>query len=587
MSEELDIQIDVQGFVSFMRRLFKTRNVYIRELIQNSLESIHAVNQCGEKSIGIIDIESDSKTRRVRVIDNGIGMSEFQLRDSLTRVFKSGWETQSGTTLGIGQFGFGFFSSLLVSNDVRVYTRSFSDPDRAWLWHFNFESALISIKENQGTPTHSGTVVELHLNEDAIEGLDTDYIIGELRTIFLYTTSLVRVNGLNAGIPTLDAWQRSLQDPSAIQNSATWLKEHYNWDNPPLYVHSTGNGFLVIAPPRERVPGIEVFRRGIRVVEQELIEPPLNSAICGLFNVEDLELCPDRENLAETPRFFKFKESLNQQVHDCLEYIAKEHPQIFGQICKYHRGKIVEASHKSQGLRAKIGSKIPLKVIANGKIRESIDTSLSMLLENSCDTPMFIWTDDPVRDGLIVDRFNVLGQPVLLLTNEIEQALAQHIAEDMDISFKSAIAAYVENLRESVVSDSSLISLFVDVVPDSEVLCCHDADTRLPVRMLILKSTSTSQNSDLKQMLLKALSSLLDIGEKNNEEHRVLAVNLSHPAIQALSDVITRDGISEKARKTADVLVFLSKTASQQSMERNEFDRFTKNISDLIAMLMS
>src|SRR5438067_1309539 len=118
-----DARFDLGGFIQVMRRLFQAQGVHLRELVQNALEAVYQAEQLGVSG-GCIDITSDLVRGRLSVTDNGIGMTPDDLRTKLTVLFRSGWPQGTGKSLGIGQFGFGFYSTLLVADQVRVTSRA-------------------------------------------------------------------------------------------------------------------------------------------------------------------------------------------------------------------------------------------------------------------------------------------------------------------------------------------------------------------------------------------------------------------------------------------------------------------------------
>jgi len=111
--EKVPIGVEIGDFVEFMRRLFDTRRVFLRELVQNSLEAIASLHGAKSNYQGSIEIHTDRSSRQIRFFDNGCGMTKHQLQSDLSKVFHSGWPRSPGPTLGIGQFGFGFFRSCL------------------------------------------------------------------------------------------------------------------------------------------------------------------------------------------------------------------------------------------------------------------------------------------------------------------------------------------------------------------------------------------------------------------------------------------------------------------------------------------
>jgi len=161
--------------------LYSNREIFLRELVSNASDALDklkylTVADDAYKSINFdprIDISFNKEEKTLTISDNGIGMNESELIDSLgtiarsgTRVFleKLAGDAKKDSNL-IGQFGVGFYSAFMVSDKIEVISRRATE-DAAWKWSsdgqesFDIESAE---RDSQGT-----TVV-LRLTEDGTE----------------------------------------------------------------------------------------------------------------------------------------------------------------------------------------------------------------------------------------------------------------------------------------------------------------------------------------------------------------------------------------------------------------------------------
>lgn len=91
-----------------------------------------------------ITISFDKEARTVTVSDTGIGMTEAELEKNLGTIAHSGSQefkesaevAASDASDIIGQFGVGFYSSFMVSKNVRVVSRAYGS-DEAFAWESN------------------------------------------------------------------------------------------------------------------------------------------------------------------------------------------------------------------------------------------------------------------------------------------------------------------------------------------------------------------------------------------------------------------------------------------------------------------
>ena len=90
-----------------------------------------------------IGISTDENERTLTIFDSGIGMSKEEVAQNLGTIAKSGSRefkdlvdnsSSEGDTAEsiIGQFGVGFYSSFIVSDDVTVLTKRENEPGVMW-----------------------------------------------------------------------------------------------------------------------------------------------------------------------------------------------------------------------------------------------------------------------------------------------------------------------------------------------------------------------------------------------------------------------------------------------------------------------
>lgn len=118
--------------------------MFLRELLSNcsdALEKLRYAEISGQTSYGMssdeemfINIETDPENRTISIFDSGIGMTRDQIADNLGTIAKSGSSEFKSIVDGdeaaeniIGQFGVGFYSSFIVSDQVEVYSKSAID----------------------------------------------------------------------------------------------------------------------------------------------------------------------------------------------------------------------------------------------------------------------------------------------------------------------------------------------------------------------------------------------------------------------------------------------------------------------------
>ncbi|MDR1318548.1 MAG: molecular chaperone HtpG [Treponema sp.] len=161
--------------------LYSNREIFLRELISNASDALDklkylTVADDAYKSISLdprIDISFDKDAKILSVSDNGIGMNEKDLVESLGTIARSGTrvfleqlsaDAKKDSNL-IGRFGVGFYSAFMVAAKIEVTSRK-AGEETAWKWtsegrdNYDIESAS---RDSQGT------TVLLHLTEEGCE----------------------------------------------------------------------------------------------------------------------------------------------------------------------------------------------------------------------------------------------------------------------------------------------------------------------------------------------------------------------------------------------------------------------------------
>jgi len=163
--------------------LYSNKEIFIRELVSNSSDAIDKFNYMQltdekfkeEKWSGKININIDDKDNSLTIADNGLGMNEEDLMNNLGTIAKSGTKSFVESLTGdakkdsnlIGQFGVGFYSVFMVSENVEVITKK-AGEEQAYKFSTDgtgeFEITPVTKEEH-------GTVIYIKLKEDEKEFL--------------------------------------------------------------------------------------------------------------------------------------------------------------------------------------------------------------------------------------------------------------------------------------------------------------------------------------------------------------------------------------------------------------------------------
>ncbi|MCO4201304.1 ATP-binding protein [Aeromonas hydrophila] len=191
--EPEDISIHVSNLPRLIstlggRALYGENNyVGIRELIQNGLDAVVAARNLGylddqEGLIGLKLEKNNDNSWRLSITDNGLGMSRYVLSNILLDFGKSLWSdddiryehprlAQTGFS-SIGQFGIGFYSVFMLSNQVTIITNRYKSKldENNTHWKLTFQNGLterpfISRPSDQEQLKKHGTMVSFIIDD--------------------------------------------------------------------------------------------------------------------------------------------------------------------------------------------------------------------------------------------------------------------------------------------------------------------------------------------------------------------------------------------------------------------------------------
>ncbi len=177
------INVAVENIFPLIKKfLYSDHEIFLRELISNAtdatsklvhLSSIGEVK--GEIGDPLIEVKVDKKSKKIHIIDQGVGMTKEEVNKYINEVAFSGAEEflekykDNAKDSGIiGHFGLGFYSAFMVAEKVEIITKSHQNAPAA---HWTCDgSPEYSIEESE--KKDRGTEIILHIAKDSKEFLE-------------------------------------------------------------------------------------------------------------------------------------------------------------------------------------------------------------------------------------------------------------------------------------------------------------------------------------------------------------------------------------------------------------------------------
>ena len=181
------INVSVENIFPLIKKfLYSDQEIFLRELISNATDAttkLKHLSNIGETKLKIdnpiIEVKVDKKNKKIHIIDQGVGMTENEVKKYINEVAFSGAEEflekykDSAKESGIiGHFGLGFYSAFMVSEKVEIITKSYKN-DSAVHWSCDGSPEFILKKHNK---KQIGTEIILSISNDSKDYLDENKI---------------------------------------------------------------------------------------------------------------------------------------------------------------------------------------------------------------------------------------------------------------------------------------------------------------------------------------------------------------------------------------------------------------------------
>lgn len=200
-NEKGNIQIDQGNIFPIIKKwLYADKDIFIRELISNGVDAITKLNTLisggryalPQEEKWRVDVLVDPDAKTLTFCDNGIGMTEQEVKKYINQVALSGAQEfaekyreylkTDGADAIIGHFGLGFYSAFMVSDLVEIDTLSFMDGAEAVKWK---SETGMEYEISPSEKTTRGTAITLHIAPDSEEFLNV-YKVREVVRKYCY-----------------------------------------------------------------------------------------------------------------------------------------------------------------------------------------------------------------------------------------------------------------------------------------------------------------------------------------------------------------------------------------------------------------
>lgn len=167
--------------------LYSDHEIFLRELVANAVDATQKMKTIasngdfkGEVGDLKVRVELDEKAKTLRIIDNGIGMTDEEIDKYINQIaFSSAGEflQKYKDQNIIGHFGLGFYSAFMVAKKVTIESLSWKDGAEGVIWTCEGDPEF---EMGPCDKSERGTVITLYLDDEAAKDYGTKGKIQQL-----------------------------------------------------------------------------------------------------------------------------------------------------------------------------------------------------------------------------------------------------------------------------------------------------------------------------------------------------------------------------------------------------------------------
>ncbi len=589
--------------------IYTHREIFLREIISNASDALDklyygAITKPEEVKVQRdelkIRVSADKEARTVTVSDNGIGMDKDDLEKNLGVIAHSGSldfkkEMESGKDVDIiGQFGVGFYSAFLVSDEVTVITKKYGS-NQAYMWKSKgADGYTVEECEKDGW----GTDVIMHLrpddeNERYSEYLEqyrlqdlvkkySDYVRwpihmdvekdelvetgekdekGEPKKE--WKTSVVD-EVVNSMVPI---WQKSKSEVSD-EDCAKFYKEKFrDWEEPLSVIRINAEGAISykamlfipkVAPynfySRDFEPGLQLYSSGVMIMEKcKDLLPDCFRFVRGVVDSPDLSLNISREMLQHDRQLAAIRSNIEKKVKGELERMLKDEREKYLEFFKAFGLQLKYGIVEDYGAKADMLKDL---LLFHSLKKDELVTLREYRDAMPPDQPKIYYAaaESVARAKQLpqTEQVSAKGFDILCLSEDADEFALKTIREYdgkefCDVAGNDLGLETEEEKKESeekAEAEKDVLAFVKDTLGDAV------SDVRLSNK-LKTHAVCLSADGDISLEMEKYFASIP--GEQSNiKAKRVLEINADHPAYAALKKAYAED--KEKAKDMAVIM---------------------------------
>jgi len=487
------INVSVENIFPLIKKfLYSDHEIFLRELISNATDAtlkLKHLSSLGEAKLEygnpMIEVKIDKEGKKLHIIDQGIGMSEEEVKKYINDIAFSGaeefldkYKDEDKDSGIIGHFGLGFYSSFMVADKVEIITKSYTD-EPAVHWSCDGSPKFNLKKSNK---KERGTEIILSIADDSTEFLEENRVTELLQKYNKFMPIPIKFGTKTETLPKPEDAKEddpapTIEVDNIINNpNPAWTKkpadlkqEDYKnfyrelypmqFEEPLFHIHLNVDypfnltGILYfpkltndLSIQKDR---IQLYQNQVFVTDNvEGIVPEFLTMLRGVIDSPDIPLNVSRSYLQADGAVKKISSYITRKVADKLTSLFKNNREDFEK--KWNDIKIViEYGMLSEEKFFEKADKFALYPTVDGTYFtfEELKEKIKALQTDKDDKLVVLYASDKESQHSYIEAAKAKGFEVLLLDSPIVPHLMQKLETSNEkLSFARVDADHLDNL---------------------------------------------------------------------------------------------------------------------------------------------
>ncbi|MEG0924433.1 MAG: molecular chaperone HtpG [Anaerovoracaceae bacterium] len=449
--------------------IYTHKEIFLRELISNASDALDKLyyqslesEETGiKRSSFTINLSIDKEARTITLSDNGIGMSRDDLESNLGTIARSGsldfkleQEKKKDVDI-IGQFGVGFYSAFMVSDDVTVITKAFGS-DNAYKWESKGADGY-TIEECEKET--SGTEIILSIKEDTEEEKYETYLEDyTLKNLIKKYSDYIRYP-IKLGDEVLNSmepiWKKQKSKVKPEEYNDYYKSKFGDYTDPAKVIRTSVEGvssytallFIPGHPPydyysKNYEKGLQLYSSGVMIMDKcEDLLPDYFNFVKGLVDSQDLSLNISRELLQHDRQLKNIAKNIEKKIQKELLDLLKNNREEYEKFYKNFGNQLKYGIYDNYGLHKETLQDLVLFYSSLEKKEITFDEYVAKM---STDQNYIYYAS-----GESIEKIDMLpqtelikekGYEILYLTDDLDEFVLQVMRDYNGKEFKSVSA---------------------------------------------------------------------------------------------------------------------------------------------------